>query len=455
MLSVNLTEGLIGEERLPEQWYLQKIGGHGVGMEYLLEDMKLKWPLLDNPIIIMTGPLTGSPVPATSKACIISYARESEVLNLGAIEGRFPAYLKLAGFDGLVITGRAEEPVQLLIRKNGSKIIGASGLWGKDIFAAEEDIRGELGEVSTLTIGQAGENANIHASVVSDRFVNAGAGLGRDFGAKTLKSISVEGDGELSIDAGTAGFLASAAEYARRHFHETATEETRRTCFGCTGCCGSYSSQEDILFFGDDVERVQDLLPDMAQESVLKLYKECLRQGIGVFAVARSIADRANDENLHECLDSLLSKAVKEDPENCVNTFSWEEAQLRLHGRYFDDAFRETDTIDALIERENLVMVKNCIPICERWRMSIQDMVIFLNGMTGLDYSPDDLLKVGQDVIRQTMDFYAGISYEARTDQEFTPCTAMLPSVLVKNPKHYIERRGWEATGYPSQERLT
>ena len=94
ILHVQMDRGLIGEETLPIQWYRESIGGHGLAIRYLLEDLELKKPVLKDPIILMTGPLTGTPLPGTSRASILSYQNEARLLKIASVEGKFPAYLR-------------------------------------------------------------------------------------------------------------------------------------------------------------------------------------------------------------------------------------------------------------------------------------------------------------------------------------------------------------------------
>ena len=133
----------MGEETLPAGWYGNSLGGPGLGLEYLREDLRLRAPLLDDPLIVMAGPLTGLPLPAAAAAAALHFDKSETRLRIWSIPGAWPVFLKLAGYDGLVISGRSTAPVRLSVRANQAGIADASGLWGRDIPQTEAGLRGK------------------------------------------------------------------------------------------------------------------------------------------------------------------------------------------------------------------------------------------------------------------------------------------------------------------------
>ena len=450
ILSVDLSRGLIGEERLPDGWYREALGGLGVGMKYLLEDIRSKKPILDDPIIVMTGPLTGNPLPGTSKASLISYRRDTSRLRLSTLEGRFPAYLKLAGFDGLVITGKAREPVSLHLSQNHSIILDASPLWGKEVSTFDEDWKESGEEGSILAIGPAGENGNPHANVVSDRWMHGGAGMGRDFGLKRLKLIFVEPDSELTRSSEERGIPSWMISYLKKHLKKNHSDEILRSCFGCVKCCGRYDSGDDLFFLEEDIERLQTLVPQWTREFLRLFYRACLNKGLDPWGTAGPIVQMGSGKDISETLESFIAQPRKGEGD-CIDTQPWEEAHLSLQGGYRDEIFENVRTVPELVERENYAVVKNCLPVCERWNMSPEEMVFFLNQVTGSDYSQEDLLAIGDALIREVMNYYHLLGYLPADPKGIRFCGPRFPSLLRAGIGDYLAHRKWEKTGFPEK----
>jgi aldehyde:ferredoxin oxidoreductase len=448
--SIDLSRGLIGEERLPEGWYRDTLGGLGVGMKYLLEDVRSKRPLLDDPIIVMTGPLTGNPLPGSSKASLISYRRDTGQLRLSSLEGRFPAYLKMAGFDGLVITGKAMEPVSLRLSQKHSEILDASPLWGEEVLTLDGDWKGSGEEGSFLAIGPAGENGNPCANVVSDRWMHGGVGIGRDFGLKRLKLIFVEPDGDLTRSSEERGLPSWMISYLQKHLKRNGSGEIRRSCFGCVKCCGRYDSRDDLFFLEEDIEKLQTLVPQWTREFLRLFCRACLNKGLDPWETAGPIAQVETEKDISETLESFIAQPRKWKGD-CIDTRSWEEAQLSLQGGYRDEVFDNIRTVPELIEKENWAAVKNCLPVCERWDLTPEEMVFFLNQITGSDYSQGDLLAVGDALIGEVMNFYHLLGYLPADPPGIRFCGPRFPSLLRAGIGDYLAYRKWEKTGFPGK----
>ena len=448
LLYVDLSKGLIGEETLPLTWYKEFIGGQGVGFQYLFEDFRLKKPILKDPIIIMTGPLTGSPISATSKASIISYLQEHDELHLSSIEGKFPAYLKLAGFDGLVLTGRSEKPVILEIAHKESKLVNAEKLWGLDVITTEKKIKKDNQDLSTFIIGPQGENLNPYATVIADQFINAGPGIGRHIGIKKLKAISVRADWELDIDAEMTNFSPALCAYSNKFFIKDHSYKNRRTCFGCIVGCGLFDENQNFIMIEDDLRHLEKLLPDLTQDLLSGFYKECLKDGVDVFAAARF----ASNQNLTTIANENSAAIFTKEQDQTAHL--WEDAQLATNQEYTDLVFKNFQSCDGLVQRENIAMVKNCMPICNRWDMSLDDMTLFLDKITAIRYNKEDLITAGEKTIDITMGFYNAIHYSPIDLKQKHYQSVRLPKMLIENIKDYIRIRNWEETGYPSKVRL-
>ena len=198
ILRVNLTDGRIIKEKMPEALAHAYIGGRGLNARVLYDEVRPGTDPLgpDNKLIIGVGPCNGTLVPgsqrftATFKSPITGRYGDS---NSG---GSFGATLKYAGYDMVIVEGRAREPVYLWIDEDKVEIRSARHLWGKTTREASRQIMTELLDpnISTLVIGPGGENLVRFASVIADIGRALGrAGVGAVFGSKNLKAISVRG----------------------------------------------------------------------------------------------------------------------------------------------------------------------------------------------------------------------------------------------------------------------
>ncbi|MCX5908102.1 MAG: aldehyde ferredoxin oxidoreductase family protein [Deltaproteobacteria bacterium] len=149
----------------------------------------------DNPVIYMTGPFTASGVPASSRHEVISLSPLTGIYGESNSGGSFGWQLKRSGFDGLVITGKSERPVVLVIDAERITFRDSDDLWGTDVFTADERLKGEIDPKGvTSLIGPAGERLVKVASISHDGRHTRSAGrcgLGAVMGSKKLKGLIV------------------------------------------------------------------------------------------------------------------------------------------------------------------------------------------------------------------------------------------------------------------------
>jgi aldehyde:ferredoxin oxidoreductase len=152
----------------------------------------------DSPLLISVGPLTGAPGPF-SRAEISGIAPQcypQELFAYSGFGGKFPTELKYAGYDGIVILGKAENPVYLQIDNDSVEIKDAKHLWGLDTFETQKTLADSHPKASMLSIGPAGENLCRFAIVLNETASAAGqGGYGALMGSKNLKAIAVRGTG--------------------------------------------------------------------------------------------------------------------------------------------------------------------------------------------------------------------------------------------------------------------
>ncbi len=198
ILRVDLTTGAIDVEELTEAFYRLYPGGKALAGYFLLNEMP---PHTDpfapeNVMVIANGLLTGSPV-ATATRYVIS-ARSPLTGGYGESEagGFWGPELKMAGFEAIIITGKAAEPVYLWIQDGKAEIKPAKHLWGRSPVDVQKDIRAELGDdkIRVLQIGPAGENLVLYANIANDlRHFNGRNGMGAVMGSKNLRAVAVRG----------------------------------------------------------------------------------------------------------------------------------------------------------------------------------------------------------------------------------------------------------------------
>src|SRR5262249_30274224 len=197
VLRVNLSTGQIRKEAVPEQMIESFIGGRGVGSKLLMDNMDPKVDALDprNPLIFATGPVTGTYAPTGGRYMVITKSPLTGAIACSNSGGFWGPALRFAGYEYLMVEGRAKEPVYLFILDDHIEIRPARHLWGKIVDDAENIIREETHpDVKIASIGPAGEQRSRIACVMNDKGRAAGrSGVGGVMGSKNLKAIACWG----------------------------------------------------------------------------------------------------------------------------------------------------------------------------------------------------------------------------------------------------------------------
>ena len=204
VLRVDLTERRYTIEELDGRWIKDVIGGRAANTRRLLEELDVNCDPLgpDNLLIFGVGPLTGTLLPASAYYTVSAKSPLTGFLGDSAAGGQFAAEMKLTGFDQVIIKGRADRPVYLLVTESAVEFVDCSHLWGKTILETTDIIRKEKRDYSiqVAAIGLAGENRVLFASIVSSgNRVNGRCGMGAVMGAKNLKAVAVQGKTPIKI----------------------------------------------------------------------------------------------------------------------------------------------------------------------------------------------------------------------------------------------------------------
>ena len=198
ILRVNLSTGTIKVEPTNMEWAQAYIGSRGLGTKYLVEEVDAKVDPLsaDNKIIWATGPLTGTMASTGGRYTVITKSPLTGAVACSNSGGYWGAEFKMAGWDLLIFEGKSPKPVYLYVNDDQVELRDAAHLWGKSVWETEEMLKKGLQDPLTRvsSIGKAGENGVLYASVVNDLHRAAGrSGVGTVMGSKNLKAIAVRG----------------------------------------------------------------------------------------------------------------------------------------------------------------------------------------------------------------------------------------------------------------------
>jgi aldehyde:ferredoxin oxidoreductase len=198
ILRVNLSTGDIASEPLEEKFCREYLGGAGFLTYFLWKELKPHTDPLgpDNKLIFALGPLTGVSVSGGGRHAVGAKSPLTGGIAKCEAGGFWGAELKRAGYDAIIIEGKAEQPCYLSVKDGEAHLHDARHLWGLRTKDAQEKIQEELADqrVRLVSIGPAGENLVLYACIMSGLYSAAGrGGLGAVMGSKNLKAVAVRG----------------------------------------------------------------------------------------------------------------------------------------------------------------------------------------------------------------------------------------------------------------------
>ena len=192
ILYVDLTSKTIKKEKLGEELIRNYIGNLGINTKLAYDLIKPGTNPLspENRIILGTGPLGGTVAPACSRSNANYKSPLTHLFGSANAGDSIALMLKFAGYDHLVISGKAQGPVYLKIDDDNVEILDATHLWGKDVFETTDSLWAELGDNWVNCIGPAGENqVRFAASVTTSIPFTVGQGLAQSWGPRTSKRL--------------------------------------------------------------------------------------------------------------------------------------------------------------------------------------------------------------------------------------------------------------------------
>ena len=304
ILRVDLSKGTAAAEPLNMEWAQAYLGERGLATKYLMENMDPKADAMgpDNVLIFATGPLTGTMASTSGRYAVVTKGPLTDCIACSNSGGKFGAELKFAGYDLLIIHGRAAEPVYLHIADDEVEIVPAGDLWGGSVWQTEPALKAkhQNPQIKVASIGVAGERGVRYACIVNDLHRAAGrSGVGAVMGSKNLKAIAVHGTKGVGVkdpaafmkavkethqvlaesegrkeltDLGTNSMIDMMQEWGglpTRNFQEVQFEGvgninvaammrtktnghrnliTNKACFGCTIACGRIAHIDETHF---------------------------------------------------------------------------------------------------------------------------------------------------------------------------------------------------------------
>ena len=271
MLTIDLTQRNISTQPLPENWLRLYIGARGFGIRLLYDLTGPETEPLgpENVIVIAAGPLTGTMAPSSSRCEVVSKSPLTGIYTRGDVGGTFGPIMKYAGYDVILVKGKAQQPVYVWIDDDTVEIRDAQDLWGQDVWKTRDRICAQneptantnkqfLNPIGSLLIGPAGENLSLAACVMSGvAHAAALGGLGAVWGSKNLKGIAVRGSRGIDI-AEPERFLEFCRAQWQRYHDDPMYASTRK--WGTLGWVGGSDSRSAIsdYMLGGRFEEIEE-----------------------------------------------------------------------------------------------------------------------------------------------------------------------------------------------------
>lgn len=377
-LFVDLSTQRSWTEEIPEEDLTKYIGGRGLNGKFLLDHIvsRSNPSSYENPIVFAVGPLAGTFAPCSGWTSISTYSPLPQCTSYAhtSLPGHWGPQLKFAGFDQLIIKGRAEKPAYLVIDGERVTLEGAKHLWGKDTAETTVAIQEEKKDrnIEVLCIGPAGENL-VYLANATNRFSWTGdhIGLGYLFGSKNLKAIAVHGNSPVNLndpdrflqvclalrerlqqdpnatrlkEEGAFSLLnQNGRGFGVRNYNEPSHPDTARrwkaayfktffhgkeSCFSCPIHCGRISEVNGNYFGGVHLESAWSLGPKIGIEDwgkTLLLHRICQLQGLDPSATGSLLSwiMDCTEKGIFTCQELGPMKPRWGDEELAIQLIDW------------------------------------------------------------------------------------------------------------------------------------
>jgi aldehyde:ferredoxin oxidoreductase len=345
ILRIDLTRQKFSFESLDQQMAKDYIGGKGFGVKMLFDELPKGTDPLgpENKLIFTVGPFTATPIPTSSRYGVFFKSPLTGFLGESYSGGSYAPEIKKAGYDAIIIQGRAQGPTYIHINDDDVLFKDATHLWGLDTHVTEDAIKQEIGskKVKVATIGPAGERLVRFACICNDYWRQAGrCGGGAVMGSKNVKAIAIEGSKKIEM-ANEEGLRAMVLDllkkipkdlplsrngtlgrvdqqnalgtFPTRYWHEGVSDFYKefnasamrekiwirnKGCYNCTLTCGKLCHIKDGEYAGTEVEGPEYetvytfgglcMIPDI--KAIAKINDVCDRLGIDTMSGGNVIA---------------------------------------------------------------------------------------------------------------------------------------------------------------------
>ncbi|MCD6472092.1 aldehyde ferredoxin oxidoreductase family protein [Candidatus Aerophobetes bacterium] len=342
ILRVDLSSGKVIEEKTKEEWLNKYYGQKGLGIRYLLEDIEPNINPLssENEVILIPGIFAGTIVSSAGKLAIASKSPATGTIDDGSVGGSMGAEIKYAGYDAIIIKGKAEHLVYLYITPDKTEVRDAKFLKGKGTHQTDFMLKKELKdqEIKIISIGPAGENLVKIACITSELYRQQGrGGIAAVMGSKNLKAVAVKGwkdvnapdissfvktvyeinkknilipdnswtvsdgtliFGDLMNDGGilpTRNFQTGVSPIYKKLHLEIVDKRKKgnKACFGCALACGNYIKINNVTLEGPEYETLNMAgcncgIADL--KAITQFNKDCDDLGLDTISVGNIIA---------------------------------------------------------------------------------------------------------------------------------------------------------------------
>jgi aldehyde:ferredoxin oxidoreductase len=202
ILRVNLSNGKVSTESVPESIARDFVGGRGYGIKYLYDEIPPGVDPLgeENKLFLLAGPLAGTMAQAVSRWVVCTKSPLTGAFARSVCGADFGAWMRFANYEIIIIEGKAAKPSYIHLTPEGCKILSAAEIWGKDTKEAQSWLVNRHGKnTRTACIGPAGENLVKYAAIVSDRRTAGRCGTGTVMGSKNLKAVAITAQRALHL----------------------------------------------------------------------------------------------------------------------------------------------------------------------------------------------------------------------------------------------------------------
>ncbi len=234
ILHVNLSDKSIRRESLPPDLFTQYLGGRGLGVKLLYDNLAPGTDALspDNLLVFAVGPSTATKIPTGGRFVVVTKSPTTGTIFDSHAGGYFGAQLRRAGFAAVVFHGKSDSPVYLWINNDDVEIRDASMIWGKDVYDATDALLEETdSKAQAACIGPAGENLGLMAAIMTDKHRAAGrGGVGAVMGSKNLKAIVAKGTRDVGVHDPER--LNKTVEWSRRLIKKNAVTDKSLPVYG-------------------------------------------------------------------------------------------------------------------------------------------------------------------------------------------------------------------------------